>query len=132
MNQAQETAPLPVDVPQAAATNEVGTVEVENLDTFVKLLTRWHSRKVATLEHFLKLPDGQVVQIGDEPEFAVEGDVRKGFILGLNVALMEFGILPFSFEMEEAANDGTQTAMVPMPQAVDDLTPPLRGHADKS
>jgi hypothetical protein len=93
---------------QQAATNDADTIEVPDLDTFVKLVARWHRNKVARLEHFLQLPDGQVVQIGEEPEFTVTGDIRKGFLLGINMALMEFGILPFSFELEDAANDAGQ------------------------
>lgn len=85
-----------------------GTIEIDSLDTFVKLLSSWHSRKVKTLEHFLQLPEGQVVQIGEDPEFVIAGDVHKGFITGINLALMEIGVLPFSFEMEDAGNDSDQ------------------------
>lgn len=100
-------------VPAAQALPE--TVEVSNMDTLVKLLARWHASKVARCEHYLTLPDGQTVQVGEEPEFVVTGDVRKGFELGINMALMEFGVLPFSFELEDAAaNDaGPQPAAQP-------------------
>lgn len=78
-------------------------VDVTDMNTLVKLLARWHSNKVKRCEHYLTLPDGQTVQVGEEPEFVVTGDVRKGFELGINMALMEFGVLPFSFELEDAA-----------------------------
>lgn len=81
-------------------------VQVTSMDTLVKLLARWHANKIARCEHYLTLPDGQTVQVGEEPEFVVTGDVRKGFELGINMALMEFGVLPFSFELEDAAANG--------------------------
>lgn len=111
MNQTEETLPLPVDVPVASpATNEAETVEIQSLDTFVKLLTGWHHRKVAVLEHYLKLEGGIEMQVGDEPSFKLEGDILQGMKAGIQLALMEFGNLPFSFELEEAGSDSAQPA----------------------
>ena len=101
MNQVQETKAIPLDVPPS--TNEAGTIEIENLDTFVKLLTRWHSRKVKVLEHFLTLEGGIEMQVGEEESFKLEGDILKGMKAGVNLALMEFGNLPFAYETENAA-----------------------------
>lgn len=102
-NTNQDAAALP-------ASNEAGTVEVESLDMFVKLLSSWHNRKVAVLEHLLKLQGGIEMQVGEEPSFMLEGDILKGFHAGVNMALMEFGTLPFSFELEDAANDPPPSA----------------------
>jgi hypothetical protein len=76
-------------------------VPVTDLNQFVHLLAQWHRRKVQALEHLLQIPEGFKVQIGDEPEFEVTDDIRKGFLLGIELALMEFGTLPFSVETED-------------------------------
>lgn len=81
----------------------VETIDVTSMDTLVKLLVSWHTRKVSQLQHYLKLPEGQVVQVEGEPELTLTGDAQRGFLLGINMALMEFGVLPFSFELEDAA-----------------------------
>jgi hypothetical protein len=95
------------------------TVEVEDLDTFVRILSGWHARKVAQLEHYLKVPDGQVIQIGDDPELTLTGAVLRAFQAGINTALMEVGVLPFAFEVEGATNDGQQ-ALPLSPEAASD------------
>lgn len=77
-------------------------IDVIDMSTLVKLLARWHANTATRCEHLLELPDGQVVQIDNDPELVITGDVRKGFLLGVNMALMEFGTLPFSFELEDA------------------------------
>jgi hypothetical protein len=81
---------------------ENSQIEVTDLDHFVQLLTRWHARKVKNVQHLLSIPDGFIVQIGEAEEFEVTGDIHKGFLLGIELALMEFGALPFQVEMEDA------------------------------
>jgi hypothetical protein len=78
----------------------IETVEVDDMDTLVKLLSRWHSQRVKRCEHLLQMPEGIEMQVGDEPPFRVEGNILKGLKAGINLALMEFGKLPFAFEME--------------------------------
>lgn len=79
------------------------TLYVENIDHFIALLFAWHEGKVKTLEHMLTIPEGTEVSFNDEPETALSGDVYKGFLIGLSLALLEFGSLPF---MAEPAPEG--------------------------
>lgn len=84
---------------------EPATVEMKDLDQFVKVLTAWHSKKVKVLEHMLGLPDGtEMVVDGDEAKpIVMTGDILVGFKAGLDLALMELGNLPFLYETEPEA-----------------------------
>lgn len=77
------------------------TLEVTDLDQFVKVLTAWHENKVKTLEHMSKLPPGTKMQIGEGKEVDLDGDMLLGFQAGITLALIELGILPFSAEPDE-------------------------------
>ena len=74
---------------------------VTELGEFVPLLQNWHHRQVKTVEHFQTVPEGQEVEIEGEAAFKLEGDVMRGFKLGLSIALFYLGQLPFSPAMEE-------------------------------
>lgn len=77
-------------------------IEVEDLDQFVGLLTAWHSNRVATLKHLTEIPEGTKVQVDDdETKLVLEGDLLKGFSLGITTALLELGKLPFQAEVIE-------------------------------
>lgn len=80
---------------------------VTELSEFIPLLQNWHARQVKTVEHFNTVPEGQVVEIEGEPEFALAGDTLKGFKLGLSIALSYLGQLPFSPAMEEVPSEPT-------------------------
>jgi len=81
------------------------TVEIADLDQLVKLLTGWHSQKVAVLEHMIDLPEGTEMSVGDSPESIVmTGDMLAGFKAGLGLALIELGTLPFLCEEPTTAN----------------------------
>lgn len=84
------------------------TIEVDDLNQFVKLLTRWHTQKIKVLEHILKLEGGIEMQVGDDEVLKLEGDVLKGVKAGIQLALMEMGKLPFAveYEPEAAASNG--------------------------
>lgn len=71
---------------------------VEDLDRFVMLLADWHTQKVGVLKHMLDVPEGTEVSFNDEPATPLEGAKLAGFRLGLNLALMELGNLPFIYE----------------------------------
>ena len=79
------------------------TVEIKDLDHFVMLLSKWHTNKVNVIKHMLEVPETSEVQIGDEAPITVAGDFRKGYQLGLSLALSELGELPFVAELEESA-----------------------------
>lgn len=69
--------------------------EVNDVNTFFLLLQGWHSERVAVLEHMLEVPEGTTVAVNESEAKAIEGDFREGFIVGLTLALMELGRLPF-------------------------------------
>lgn len=86
------------------------TVMVESLDDFVRMLGQWHQRQVAVIKHMMDVPDGtEVTETDDntgEPikadPLVLTGEARRGFILGLKVALNELGTMPFEVEFEPA------------------------------
>ena len=76
------------------------TVLVQDIDQFIQLLSGWHQGKVQTLEHMLGVPEGIEVTFNEEAPQILTGDLHKGFLMGLSLALMELGTLPFGVEME--------------------------------
>ena len=70
------------------------TVNIDSLDQFAFVISEWHKRKVTILEHFLSIPEGTTLEVNNE-DIEVKDDLRKGFLLGLNLALNELGVLPF-------------------------------------
>ena len=98
MNQTAEE----VQVPPVAEVVQNPTVPITELDTFIQLLTAWHAKQVATVQHIYEVPVGtEVVIEGSEP-FKMEGDILKGFHLGINMAMQYLGTLPFTPEYEDA------------------------------
>ena len=77
------------------------TVLVQNIDQFIQLLSGWHDSKVKTLEHFLSMPEGIEVTFNEQAPQILSGDLHKGFIMGLSLALMELGTLPFGVEIDD-------------------------------
>jgi hypothetical protein len=77
------------------------TVPVTDLDQFVRILTDWHQTKVKTLKHMLEIPQGTVFDFNEEKDLVLQGDLHKGFMIGLTVALSELGELPFVAETED-------------------------------
>lgn len=75
------------------------SLEVSNLDHFVQVLSAWHTKQVQTINHYLTIPVGQAVEVGGE-EFTITPENHKGLLLGLNLALMHMGELPFLAEVE--------------------------------
>lgn len=75
-------------------------VQVQDVYTFVTLTTRWHSNKVAVLEHMLNVSEGTTIQSNGGTEIALEGAMLDGFKAGLGLALMELGQLPFVTESD--------------------------------
>lgn len=77
------------------------TLIVEDIDQFIRLLSGWHEGKIKTLEHMLGMPEGIEVTFNDEAPQILSGDLHKGFLMGLSLALMELGTLPFGVEVED-------------------------------
>lgn len=76
------------------------TVEINDLNAFVKHLTAWHTQKVKTLEHLMSIPDGTEVSMGDGPAVILTGVTMTAFQAGINTSLIELGTLPFVAELE--------------------------------
>lgn len=91
---------IPSNVTEALP--EPDLVPVDNLDQFVRMLVHWHQHKVKELLHYQQVPEGIEVTIssidGSEVTHLLAGDLRKGFILGIEAALMGLGSLPFAVE----------------------------------
>lgn len=78
------------------------TIEIDDLEQFVRILAGWHEQKVKTLKHMLAIPDGAEMIVGEESPTTVilTGDMLAGFKAGIELSLMELGELPFLYETE--------------------------------
>lgn len=76
------------------------TFPISDLDTMVSLLSSWHKKEVATLEHMMTIPDGTEVCFGDETPIVLSGDLLTGFQTGIAISLLRLGELPFTVETE--------------------------------
>lgn len=86
------------------------TIEIQDLNQFVQMLTAWHSKKVKVLEHMLQIPEGIEMVVDGKDTVILKGEILAGFKAGLNLALMELGSLPFVYESEEVpATEPTPT-----------------------
>lgn len=107
MNEATATQETPAAAP---------TVVITDLNQFVQMLVSWHSQKVKALEHMLQVPDGTEMIIDGGTPAILTGDMLVGFKAGLELALMELGILPFLYETEPEA---VAAPAAPVAQAAD-------------
>lgn len=80
-------------------------VPMNDLDDFVRHLTAWHDNKVKQLRHLQQIPSGNEVEIatfdGICETHVLAGDKLTGFIIGIEMALMLMGALPFVVETED-------------------------------
>lgn len=83
------------------------TIIIEDVNQFVALTAAWHNKKVQTLEHMMEIPSGTEATFNKGEPMILEGDLLKGFVLGLQMALMELGTLPFKAELDQR-DDGTE------------------------
>lgn len=90
---------VPESVPDVAVPQ---TVPIETLDQFANLMANWHANAVATVQHLANVPEGMEVVIGEDTVFKMEGDIQRGFKLGIELALNFLGRLPFVAEHEPA------------------------------
>ena len=94
-------------------TNDTNTIVVEDINQFVKLLSAWHQSKVDVLNHMMEIPSGTEVTFNSNEPVVLEGDVLKGFVMGISLSLMELGELPFVAETEEP--EGEEHGQEPEP-----------------
>lgn len=88
-------------MPQDNPTSDI--VSVSDLNQFVALLTQWHGNRKAVLSHMLTIPEGSEVSVNEGETHILEGDLLKGFHIGVTTSLIELGTLPFAVEFDEAA-----------------------------
>lgn len=76
------------------------TIEIDDLEQFVKIMAGWHGQRVSILQHMLEVPDGTEMIVGDESPTRVilTGDMLAGFKAGIELSLIELGTLPFVYE----------------------------------
>lgn len=94
-------------------TEKPDTVQIEDLNQFIFLLSNWHKDKVALLKHLMEMPEGLEVTLDDTEVAILKGDLHKGFKIGLIAALSELGELPFVAELipdeSESPDESTPT-----------------------
>ena len=81
------------------------TVEIDNLNQFVALLSKCHQLKVSQLEQLLEIPEGTEAELNDTTSVVLEGNVRTGFLIGVTLGLAHLGKLPFVAEVTEENQD---------------------------
>ncbi len=89
-------------------TTKPETLQVVDIDHFIALLFAWHERKVTILEHMMSIPSGTEAYVNEGETIKLEGDLLKGFKIGLSLALMELGHLPFAAETDPDTVDPAQ------------------------
>lgn len=102
---------------QDKTTTPNGVVSITDMDTLVRALLHWHGNKLKVIEHMKSIPEGTEVTVDDGEPMILQGDLLKGFQLGLAYAVSEFNPLPFTFELEddEPAASGQSEAPAPAP-----------------
>lgn len=88
------------------------TIEIDDLEQFVRIMAGWHSQKVKTLKHMLEMPEGVEMVVSGETPVVLTGDLLAGFKAGIELSLMELGTLPFAYETEPEAATPAATADV--------------------
>lgn len=83
------------------------TVPINDVNQLAQLFMAWHKRQVAKVEHYLQVPEGQEIQIGQNPPFILEGNMMVAFKAAINLALNDLGTLPFAAETEPAEANPT-------------------------
>ena len=81
--------------------------EVHLATQIVEAITAWRNNKVEFLEHFAMIPAGSQVQAqvdGKEALLTIEGDLRTGFVLGLQLAIEQLRGMPIDGLLEPDDN----------------------------
>ena len=81
---------------EAEASKELPeTLEVQSLEHFIASISDWHGTRVQELEQIMQVPEGISVTFNEDAPVDLVGDLRQGFIMGISLALMRIGTLPF-------------------------------------
>ncbi len=80
-----------------------------NLQEIAEGLCAWHQQRIKNIDTVLDAPVGTTLQLGkdDNDPIILEGELRKGFRLGLTIAKEWFEKFPLSINRAESADDDT-------------------------
>lgn len=78
-------------------------VFIEDVDMMANVISDWHKKEVATLEHMLTIPEGVEVVFGDDKPIILTGDIYTGFLTGISISLLRLGTLPFVTDTQESS-----------------------------
>lgn len=86
----------------AASEEDLVPVDMNDMNTFLQMLMGWHEHQVALVNHLLEIPEDTEIDRGEGTErITLSGDLRKGLIMGVQMALGYLGELPFVAEFQE-------------------------------
>lgn len=97
---------------QEAPVNGVDS-QIKSVNEFGALLFNWHHRQIATINHFLDVPEGVEVKVGEEEQLTLSGDVLRGYRLGLELSLHYLGTLPFNYTPDEVGEEEVTEEVTP-------------------
>ena len=87
--------------------------QIMSVNEFGALLLNWHHRQISTIKHFLAVPEGVEVQVGEEEQITLSGDVLRGYKLGLELSLHYLSTLPFSYTPDEVVKEEVTEEVTP-------------------
>lgn len=79
--------------------NEV--TQLNTVQDLFEVISAWHLTQIATLDHMQQIPEGSAMDIYGE-NITLSGDIHKGFIAGLQTAVLIMGKLPIQEMPDEA------------------------------
>ena len=91
--------------------------QIKSVNEFGALLFNWHHRQIATINHFLDIPEGIEVKVGEEEQITLSGDVLRGYKLGLELSLHYLGTLPFNYTPDEVVKEEVTEETTPADDA---------------
>lgn len=77
-------------------------VPIKDMNQFVQVLVAWHSERCVAVQQLLTVPEDSEFQVGEQPPVVLTPEVLAGFKLGVEMAMMQLGTLPFVAETEDA------------------------------
>lgn len=81
--------------------NNPETIEINSMEQLAMAFAHWHQNKLKVLQHYMSIPEGSEISFDEGKAIVLSGNNRDAFIAGLQYALMEFGDLPFTLDLED-------------------------------
>lgn len=77
---------------------------INHIDDFVMTMQAWHTAKIEMLRKLGQIPgDGGLTFQFEGQDMLMQGDVHKGFLMGIHTAIGMFAELPFEEVKDEPA-----------------------------